>query len=337
MAAIAHKNSPPVLTQRRVHIIALLAVVIFLSSLLLTIEYSSWSFWLEYWWMFPIALTIAITVNTLGVSGAALFVPFFILLFPFLAAPLTAVQSVQLGLITESFGLSSSALAFFAFGLVDKKLAFISAVGALPFVIGGALLTVFIPKAILLSMIAVLLIVSVALIHYKKRLDQSRIEELSQQKIDTKEVADEPVEMFSQDGKQYKYCRTKVGYKKRFLGYGLGGFFQGAAGFGIGELGIISMIMSRIPIRISIGTSHFIVAATAIIASIIHVSVSTTAGGSEAIPWNLLFMTVPAVVIGGQLAPFVAAKLSTKSLEKFISVLFVGIAVALLLLVAKEF
>lgn len=331
MAAIAHKNSPPVLTQRRVHIIALLAVVIFLSSLLLTIEYSSWSFWLEYWWMFPIALTIAITVNTLGVSGAALFVPFFILIFPFLATPLTASQSVQLGLITESFGLTSSALAFIVFGLVDKKLALISILGALPFVIGGALLTAFIPKTTLLLMIAVLLLMSVLLIYYKKYMERARKEELTLQKIDTKEIIGEHVDTTTQDGKNYRYCRTTVGYKKRFLGYGVGGFFQGAAGFGIGELGIISMIMSRVPVRIAIGTSTSIVASTAIFASMIHVSVSGAAGTTETLPWNLLFMSVPAVVIGGQVAPFVAARIPAKSLEKIISALFIVIAIALVI------
>jgi len=325
-----------ILTQRNVRIGTFAVVIFFLSTLLLTIHHDSWLYWLSYWWMFPIALVIALTVNTLGVSGASLFVPFFILIFPFLATPFTPAQSVQLGLITESFGLSSSAFAFLAFGLVDKKLAVISALGAVPFVIGGALLTIFIPKAILLSMIAVLLVVSVVLIRYKKHFERSREAELTQKKIDTKQVVGEQVTMLSQDGKQYQYCRTKNGYKKRFFGYGLGGFFQGAAGFGIGELGIISMIMSRIPIRIAIGTSHLVVASTAILASIIHVFVSTTASGSEPIPWNLLFMTVPAVVIGGQLAPFVAAKLSTKSLEKFISVLFIGIASALILLVLQE-
>lgn len=331
MAHSTHQNSSHILTQRKVHVITFVAVIVFLCALLLTVDYSSSSFWLEYWWMFPIALTVAITVNTLGVSGASLFVPFFILIFPFLATPLTAVQSVQLGLITESFGLTSSALTFLAFGLVDKKLAFISVLGALPFVIGGALLTVLIPKSILLLMIAVLLLVSVLLIYYKKHIEQSRKEELTQHTIITQEVVGERVHVSTQDGKSYTYCRTTAGYKKRFLGYGLGGFFQGAAGFGIGKLGIISMIMSRIPIRIAIGTSHFIVATTAIFASIIHVVASGVADTTQTIPWNLLFMSVPAVVIGGQIAPFVAARIPAKSPEKILSALFIIIAITLVI------
>ena len=323
-----HTNQPAI------YLLTGIAVLIFMGTLLMVTEYETWQYWFIYWWMFPVAFIIAITVNTLGVSGAALFVPFFILIFPFFATSLTTTQSVQLGLITESFGLSSSALAFIAFGLVDKKLAILSFIGALPFVISGALLTVFIPKAVLLSMIAILLIVSVLLIRYKKNIESTRVLETKKHTINLSTSEGLPISIQSQDGKKYTYCRTSRGYKKRFFGYGIGGFFQGAAGFGIGEMGIISMILSRIPTRVAIGTSHLVVASTAIIASSIHLFV--TNGVATTIPWNLPFMTVPAVVIGGQLAPFVAAKLPTKLLEQFISLLFIGIAIALVILVVHE-
>ena len=61
----------------------------------------------------PIFLFI---LNTVGISGAALFVPFFALVFPALAFSLTPGQGVMLGLITESFGISSSTFAFMRFG-----------------------------------------------------------------------------------------------------------------------------------------------------------------------------------------------------------------------------
>jgi len=70
--------------------------------------------------MFPIAFIIAVTVNTVGISGAALFVSFFVVIFPLLSNPIGPEQSVRIGLITESSRLSSSALAFLRYGL-DKK------------------------------------------------------------------------------------------------------------------------------------------------------------------------------------------------------------------------
>ena len=64
---------------------------------------------------------------------------------------------------------------------------------------------------------------------------------------------------------------ARGGYLRRFGNYSIGGTFQGLAGFGVGELGIISMLGSKIPVRVAIGTNHIVVASTAILASVVHV------------------------------------------------------------------
>ncbi len=308
--------------------IVFFAVILFVTTLLFTVHAPTDIYWYEFWWMFPVAIVIAVTVNTLGLSGAALFVPFFVLLFPYFAEPLSASQSVTLGLITESFGLSSSALAFISFGLVDFKLAFQSIISAIGFVAVGSFVAIIVPQSILFLMISGLLIISVLLVYYKNHLHKQRHDESNLNTIDYVQPEGELVEIISTDNRIYKYCHTKKGIIKRTFGYGIGGFFQGSAGFGIGEIGIISMIISKIPTRIAIGTSHIIVATTAIFASVLHLSFN--AGfGAETIPWNIPIMTVPAVVLGGQIAPYVAAKLRTKTLEKFVSTIFIIIALSL--------
>ncbi len=304
-------------------------IPLFWVGLLLTVG-GSLDFWLDFWWMFPIAFVIALTVNTVGISGAALFVPFFVLIFPLFADELSALQSVKLGLITESFGLSSSALAFLAFGLVDKRIARSAIIGALPFVLVGAGLSTYLPESILFMMVAGLLITSVVLINVEKRLHAKRRDEHEQDVVDLTVPEGEQVEIVSLSGKTYRYCRTPSGARTRLLGYSTGGFFQGAAGFGIGEMGIISMLLSGLPTRVAIGTSHLVVASTAIFASLIHAL--SAGGGGAGIPWNIPFITVPAVILGGQAAPYLAAKLPTVLLERFISVLFVVIATSLLYL-----
>ncbi|SEH58987.1 hypothetical protein SAMN05192561_11013 [Halopenitus malekzadehii] len=96
-------------------------VFVFLAPLLFVVgvyfvaptEASGLSYWLEYWWLFFAFLVGATIVNTVGISGSALFVPFLIFLFPLIAGEtLTPETLVKVGLISESFGLSSSALAF---------------------------------------------------------------------------------------------------------------------------------------------------------------------------------------------------------------------------------
>lgn len=291
------------------------------------------SYWLQYWWMFPIALIVATTVNTVGISGAALFVPFFVLIFPWVAIPLAPEQSVKLGLITESFGLSSSALAFIRYGLADKKLGLSIVIKSIPFVIGGAILSFYLPDYIIYFLIAAILAVSVYLLLNKERRKSKLV-------CINKTVAgkhhrehQDNATLVARDGKTYKYCRD-CGRKRRFMGYESGGLFQGLAGFGIGELGIVSMVLSKIPLRIAIGTNHIIVALTAIIASLTHVFMSFT--NEVATPWNIVFMTVPAVIIGGQIAPYVAAKLKTSVLERFVSGLFVLLILSLIFLGAKS-
>ena len=107
-------------------------------------------YWFEFWWMVPIAFFISLTVNSVGISGAALYVPFFILVFPLFAFPLTALETVKLSLILESFGLTSSAISFMAFGIEDQKLAFYSIFQALPFVVLGALLALYTPEVVII-------------------------------------------------------------------------------------------------------------------------------------------------------------------------------------------
>lgn len=286
-------------------------------------------YWVQYWWMFPIALIIATTVNTVGISGAALFVPFFVLIFPLVAAPLAPEQSVKLGLITESFGLSSSALAFIRYGLTDKKLGLSIVIKAIPFVIGGSILSFYLPDYMIYFLIATILAVSVYLILHKERT-KSKLECIDNSVVGKhRKKHDDNTTLVTRDGKKYKYCRN-CGQKKRVLGYGVGGIFQGMAGFGIGELGIVSMVLSKIPLRIAIGTNHIIVALTATIASLTHVALSFS--NEITTPWNIVFMTVPAVIIGGQIAPYVAAKLKTSILEYFVSGLFILLVISLLFL-----
>lgn len=293
-----------------------------------TVTFTDGSYWFEFWWMFPVALTVAIIVNTVGISGAALFVPFFVLIFPIFATPLSPEQSVKLGLITESFGLSSSALAFLRYGLVDKKIGLYSVLTALPLVIIGAVLSFFLPVSLFRILIAIVLLLSVYMLLNHKR-KKSKFACIEDKIIGSHHPQHNTnVTVTDMQGKTYKYCRC--GYKQRAVGYGVGGFFQGVAGFGIGELGIVSMLLTNIPIRIAIGTSHVIVATTAVIASLTHVFISNAT--NIVTPWNIIAMTVPAVIIGGQLAPYISTRIKAQILEYFVAGLFVVLAGALILL-----
>lgn len=319
----------------RQRLIIALAVTVFLITTLV-LGGGGLNHWLQYWWMAPTAFLIALVANTAGISGAALFVPFFILVFPALGGMhLSAVDTVKLGLVTESFGLSSSALAFISFGLVDIEMFKHNLSWALPFVITGAVVTTFIPEAILYLIIAILMIISALLLRYGKDIARRRRKEHVEAVVSYPQAHSGDVKRLKKDnsGKVYRYCITQSGQTKRQISYGIGGFFQGAAGFGIGELGVISLILTKIPVRIAIGTSHLVVAVAAILASIIHFGFASGTTASAGFPWNILIMTVPAVVLGGQASPYLTTKISAKHLQLFVTSLFLVIAVALIVLV----
>jgi uncharacterized membrane protein YfcA len=313
-------------------------------------------YWFEYWWLCIAFVTGATIVNTVGISGSALFVPFLIFIFPVLAGEtLTPETLVKVGLISESFGLSSSALAFIQYGLVDRRLALSLVFGSVPFVVAGALLSFVIPEPLFHALLGIALLAASYLL-FKADLGHEEPGEAGDSDHDVStdggdttlpddanklgpagvETADDgAVTRVDRDGNDYGY--TRGGYLERFANYSIGGVFQGLAGFGVGELGIISMLRTDVPVRVAIGTNHIVVALTAVLASLVHVFGGGLVPGAHSIdlastPWNMVVWTVPATVTGGQIAPYVSTALDTGTIKKFVGGLFAVIAAALFLM-----
>ena len=309
-------------------------------------------YWFQYWWLFFFFLLGAVTVNTVGISGSALFVPFLIFVFPLLAHPLKPTTLVKVGLISESFGLSSSAVAFVQYGLVDRRIALSIVAGSVPFVVGGALLSFVIPEPVFHALLGLALLAAAYLLY---SADISHGEESSGEAMtdggreatdglpdDPDKLGDAGVSVDGDDvtrvtraGDAYSY--TWSGYVERFANYSVGGMFQGLAGFGAGELGIISQLRTNVPVRVAIGTNHIVVATTAILASLVHVFGGGIVPGGHSLslastPWNMVVFTVPATVTGGQIAPYVSNALDTDTLTMGVAGLFGVISVALFLM-----
>jgi type III secretory pathway component EscV len=79
------------------------------------------------------------------------------------------------------------------------------------------------------------------------------------------------------------------------------------------------------PIRIAVGNSHLIIAAASICAAITHLAVSESQGTQ--IPWNLVAITIPAVLIGGQLAGLLAGRIPQKIMHLVLAgfLVFIGL------------
>ncbi|AFK17772.1 sulfite exporter TauE/SafE family protein [Haloferax mediterranei ATCC 33500] len=339
------------------HILVFIAPVLFLAAVFTiapTPADANMDYWLQYWWLFPVFVTGATIVNTVGISGSALFVPFLIFIFPIFAHPLEPATLVKVGLISEAFGLSSSAVAFIQYGLVDRRLALSLVAGSIPFVVGGALLSFIIPEVVFHALLGIALLAASYLL-FKTDLNHEEPGSSGSDHAtatDGGTVTDLPndpgklgpagvhtaddgtVTRVDREGDDYRY--TRGGYLRRFANYSIGGTFQGLAGFGIGELGIISMLGTKVPVRVAIGTNHIVVALTAILASLVHVFGGGLVGGHSlslaSTPWNMVVFTVPATVLGGQIAPYVSNALETDTIKNFVGVLFAIISLALFLM-----
>ena len=343
------------------HFFVFAAPVIFVAAVVLfaPTEGSGMSYWLNYWWLFFFFLLGATIVNTVGISGSAMFVPFLIFIFPLIAGEtLDPPTLVKVGLISESFGLSSSSIAFIRYGLVDRRIALTLVGGAVPFVVGGAILSFFIPEPLfhlalgLALMAAAYLLYAADLSHEEPSESEDGVSadggndpELPDDdgKLGPAGVGvddDGAVTRVDRSGDTYEY--TWSGYLERFANYSVGGVFQGLAGFGIGELGIISQLRTKVPIRVAIGTNHIVVASTAILASIVHVFGGSIVPGAHSLslastPWNMVVFTVPATTLGGQIAPYVSNALDTDTLTLGVAGLFTIISVALFLMAVGGF
>jgi len=144
------------------------------------------------------------------------------------------------------------------------------------------------------------------------------------------------------DGTRYSYLAPQNGSKRSIVATSAGGSLTGLLGVGIGEVVLPQLVRGCcMPLPVAAGTSVAIVVTTALTAAIVQfltLAASVEGDGTlvegliSVVPWRLVEYTIPGVLLGGQLAPFLASRgyFSDEDVEKFAISLFaiVGIAFA---------
>ena len=132
--------------------------------------------------------------------------------------------------------------------------------------------------------------------------------------------------MTTADGEEIRYtvCNRTEG---RLIA-GIGGLFVGLISTGLGELnGYFLLQRCRVPSKVSVATSVFVVALTALSASVGHFVRFAQSGGEVLTTvLSIVIFTVPGVVIGAQLGSKVASHIPQKVLERGLGVLFILVA-----------
>jgi uncharacterized membrane protein YfcA len=104
---------------------------------------------------------------------------------------------------------------------------------------------------------------------------------------------------------------------------------EGLVSVGLGELLMPNLVKRwKIPVAVSAATSVFVIAVTVLTGSITSVGALVQKGGLGAVPWNLVFYTIPGAIIGGQIGSRYRGAISSKAMEKFIAGLFLVVGLA---------
>ena len=271
--------------------------------------------WTAYWYMFPVALAVATLANATGIEGATFFSPIFILILK-----LDPRIAIGTALITEVFGFGSGVSAYMRRKLIDYRLAGQLLLVTVPLAVIGSYFAGQISPTVLKIIFGVgLLIIGVSFFLHTEA-DHTSTTDPAAVKQETRTHTTAAGETF-----HYSPCNQTEG---RII-TGIGGVFMGLIGSGQGEVnGYFFLKRCNVPGKIALGTGAFIVAITALAASIGH-AIGFIASGGEVLNQvlSLVIYTVPAVIIGGQLGPALAARLDTHKVERLLAVVFIIIGV----------
>jgi uncharacterized membrane protein YfcA len=293
--------------------------------------------WTIYWFMFPVSMCIATSAMLSGIGGAAMFIPIFIIIFPILGPeyPLHTAAAIGTALMTEVFGFSSGFIGYYRKGLIDFRSALPFILVAVPVAIIGALMLAVLKEqeTFLKAAYAVLMLILCPVI---LRHTPPAATALGASEGDNRNTASRPIRsVTARSGEIYSYHAPRQGLIGGII-TGTGAFLTGLLGVGIGEVIMPQLVKrNRIPVAVAAATSVFTVIVTIASASFTQVASLIAAGGVNAIPWNLVCYTIPAVIIGGQIGPWLQGRIAQRTLEKTIALLFGVIGLAMMWIVVR--
>ena len=283
-----------------------------------------------YWFMLPIATMVATTAMLSGIGGAALFTPIFIVIFPLLGPqyPLgSTVAAIGTALLTETFGFTSGFVGYYRKGLIDFRLALRFLKISVPVAILGALVAHLIDDAVLMIGYALLVfILALVLIffHHNVTSDDNQ-----------KNLQGEKITRTDRSGRVFEYASPQLGVVSGVI-TSLGAFLTGLLSVGIGEVVVAQLTKRGVPVAVAAATSVAVVIVTVAAASFTLIGQLIRAGGLSAVPWHLVAYTIPGVIIGGQIGPRLQGRVSQRTMERAIGVLFIVISIAMTIVVFKR-
>jgi uncharacterized membrane protein YfcA len=270
--------------------------------------------------MLPVSVLVSTIAMASGVEGATFFSPLFIL-----ALRLSPEVAIGTAIITEVFGFASGLFAYTRKKLIDFKLGLNLLLVTIPLAIVGTMISGLIESIYLMIILGVgLFVVALSFLRQPKhkeiiQMDKQIAVEYGGKNAQTVLIAADGEEI------RYKVCNRTEG----MILSGIGALFMGMVSTGLGEMnGYFLLQRCRVPSKVSVATSVFVVAITALVASAGHfIQFARTGGGVIETVLSLIIFTVPGVIIGGQIGSRISSKIPQRLLEIGLAVLFIIVAI----------
>ncbi|WP_245944515.1 sulfite exporter TauE/SafE family protein [Haloplanus salinus] len=274
---------------------------------------------LAHWWVFPASILFSMIALSSGVSGALFFSPFFILV-----VGLSPAQAIGAGLMTEVFGMGNGLLNYVRQRVVDYATAKWLLLGAVPSVVVGALAAHYVPTTLLTLAFGVgLLGLGAFLVYYEPPEECVPGEEEGEYLERKRENTDRGETVIqSADGETFRYdvCWRPPGVMLATVG----GFVTGLISAGLPEITTTQLIVRcRLPPRVAIATSVFVLAIAALAGAIVHALAATPV-------WYVVAWSIPGVLIGGTIGTRIGKYLPSDLMERALGVVFVGVGLIVL-------
>jgi len=272
---------------------------------------------LAHWWVFPASIVFSAIALSSGVSGALFFSPFFILV-----VGLAPAQAIGAGLMTEVFGMGNGLLNYVHQRTVDYATAKWLLLGAVPAVVLGALAAHHVPTTLLTVTVGLGLFVLGSYLVYHDPPEACVPGEKEGELLERKNAGRGRTVVETADGEVFEYdtCWRPPGVGMATAG----GFVTGLISAGLPEITTTQLVVRcRLPPRVAIATSVFVLAIAATAGAAVH------ALASEPV-WYVVAWSIPGVLIGGTIGTRLGKYVPSEIMEPALGVVFAVVGLVVL-------
>ncbi|MFB6121468.1 MAG: sulfite exporter TauE/SafE family protein [Halobacteriaceae archaeon] len=272
---------------------------------------------LSAWWIFPVSVLFATIALAAGVSGALLFSPFFMLV-----VGLSPSQAIGAGLMTEVAGMGNGLRSYVNQGVVDYSTARWLLLASVPAIVAGSLLSHAVDPALLKAVFGVGLVVLggfLTVYDAPERCEPGEGEGTFLRRMNT---GNGETVVETTDGETFRYdtCWRPPGVALA----GVGAFVTGLISAGLPEITTTQLVVRcRIPPRVAIATSVFVLAVTATVGAAIHALAAQPV-------WYVVGWSIPGVIVGSTLGTRVSKHVPADLMETALGVVFGAVGVLVL-------